>query len=134
MADSTGEFGVAEEALRAAADRVSDDLRSTAEQVMESQRQQLADLAQRLAKALRRSAEAFAAEDGTLVARYADRAAERAERFSDRVGRQSWRESLADIEVAARRRPELFIAGALAAGFLLVRLAASAMPPAGERP
>jgi len=134
MTDSTDDFGVAAEAVRAAADRVSDDLRATAEQAMESQKQQIAEAARRLARALRRSAEAFAEEDGALVARYADRAADTAERFSDRLGQQGWRESLADVEVAARRQPELFVAGAMAAGFLLVRLLAGTAPPAaGER-
>lgn len=122
MAESTGEIGAAEEAIREAAGRVTDDMRTASEQVMEAQKQRLADLAQRLANALRRSADAFAEEGGGLIARSADRAADAAEQLSNRLRRQSWRASLAEVEAAARRQPELFFAGAVAAGFVFGRL------------
>jgi len=134
MTDSTGDFGTADAAVRAAVEHLSDDLRATAEKAMDSQKQQIAAAARRLARALRGTAEAFATEDGAVVAGYAGRAADTAERFSDRLDRQGWRDALADLEVAARRHPELFIAGTTAAGFLLVRLLAGvAPPPPGER-
>ncbi len=121
MAETTDDIGTAEEAIRSAASRVADDMRTAAEQVMEAQKQRLADLARRFAIAFRRGAEAFG-DDGSVFARYADRAADEAQRLSDRVGGQSWRASLGEVEALARRQPELFFAGTLVLGYLLARL------------
>lgn len=116
------------ETIRDAAGRFTSDLRGAADLLIEDQKVRLADLTQGLANALRRSADAFAEEGGTVVARLADQAADQVELLSDTVRRESWRALAANVEVAARRRPELFLAGAVAAGFLLARLLSGTIP------
>jgi hypothetical protein len=120
------EVAAAGETLRAAASRFADDMRGAADTLIEGQKERVAVMAQGVAGALRRSADAFAEDGSALLAREAGRAAEQVERLADTVRRQSWRDSLAEVEGVARRRPEIFFAAAVAAGFLLGRLATSA--------
>lgn len=126
MSESTDDIAAstaaAGEAARAAVGRFAEDMRGVADSLMESQKERIVQMAQGVASALRRSADAFADEGSEFFARGAGRAADQVDRLAGTMHGQSWRESIADIEAAARRRPELFFAAAVAAGFILGRL------------
>jgi hypothetical protein len=137
---ATGQAG---ENLAGAATNLAEDLRETAgglahemsaaaESLLDEQKARMADMAHGFANALRRSADAFAEEGGgAVVARYADQVAEQVDHLSDAVRHQHWRDLLASVEDTARRRPELFFAGAIAAGFLVGRMLTGAAPRDG---
>jgi hypothetical protein len=115
-----------------------DDLGGAAQQaaasLIDEQKAHMADLAHGFATALRRSADAFADEGGSVVAHYADRMADEVDHLSDAVRNRDWRDLLAKVEDVARRRPELVLAVAIAAGFAMVRMMTVAAPPdAAER-
>ena len=116
------------EDLRDTASGFTRDVRGAAEGLLEEQKARVADLAHGVATALRRSADAFAEEGGTVVAHYADQMAMQVDHLSDAVRNQNWRELLASVEDTARRRPELFLAGAIAAGFVMVRMMTGTAP------
>lgn len=116
------------EDLRATASDFTQDVRGAAESPIDEQKAHMADLAHGFATALRRSADAFAEEGGTVVAHYADQMAEQVDHLSDAVRNRNWRDLLADVEGTARRRPELFLAGAIAAGFVMARMITGAAP------
>jgi hypothetical protein len=105
-------------------------LKDAADALVEEQKKWLAEAVRGFAQALRRSADAFADEaaegGGSAVARAAGRIAAEVEDFSAAIEERPWRAVLADLEEGARIRPELFFAGALAAGFLVGRLVAGA--------
>ena len=113
--------------LRDKAGAFTADMRGAAESLIDEQKVHMANLAHGFANALRRSADAFAEEGGTVVAHYADQVADHVDHLSDAVRNQHWRDLVANVEDTARRRPELFLAGAVAAGFVLGR--AMAAPP-----
>lgn len=110
------------EDMREEARNLAAEVRDAAQSLIDEQKVRVAELAQGFAHALRRSADAFTEEGGTLIARYAGRVADQVEEFSESVRTQSWRDMLTTAEDAARRRPELFLAGAVAAGFLVGRM------------
>lgn len=117
-----GETAAADEAVREEAQGFASDLRDAARNLMDEQKARMADLAQGFAHALRRSADAFAEEGGTVVARVAGRVADQVDDLSETVRNHDWRDMRTRIETAARRRPELFLAGAVAAGFFVGRV------------
>lgn len=102
-----------------------DSLKNAADSIIEQQKARMAETVRGFAAALRRGADAFAEEGGgTPVARAAGQIAAQVEEFSDTIERRPWRAMLADLEDGVRARPDLFFAGALAAGFLMGRLIA----------
>lgn len=133
MTDGTNQDGTdPAEMLRETAERFGEDMRAAADSLIEEQKTRMAEMAAGLAKALRRSADAFAEESSGAVASCASQVADHLTDFSDRVRGQSWREVLGSIETAAKRRPELFLAVAVATGFILGRLALTAPGSATE--
>ncbi len=128
MAEAGGDHNEAVTDGRERAIDVLGSLRDAADTLIEEQKARMAETVRGFAHALRRSAHAFAAEEGggTTIARAAGQIAAQVEEFSDTIGRRPWRTVLADLEDGARARPDLFFAGALAAGFLMGRLIAGA--------
>ena len=108
-------------------------VRGAAEDLIDVEKASLADLVHGLATALRRGGEVCGHELGALVARPAADVADRIDHLSDRMRERSWHELVADFEDGARRRPDLFFAGALAAGFLLGRVMAAPPRDGAER-
>lgn len=128
MADASAdrEFGDAAAAGARDASDVIGGLKDAADTLIEDQKVRVADTVHGFAQALRKSADAFAEEGGGAVARAASQMAERVEGVSHAMRERPWRTVLADLEDGLRRRPDLFFAGALAAGFLFGRLVAGA--------
>lgn len=99
------------------ASEAQDRARSAAEQRKENAASGL----EGVASGLREAGRQFHDEDQEIFARYADSAASGVEDFSDYLRNHSTGELLGDVEGFARRQPEVFVAGALAAGFFLGR-------------
>jgi hypothetical protein len=86
-----------------------------------------------VAEAARAAARSLERSQIPMAARYADRAADQIDEFSRSLRASSWVDLLGDVEDIARRRPALFAAGAVAAGFLAGRFLSVAAPPEKAR-
>jgi hypothetical protein len=84
------------------------------------------------AQTLRQTAATLERDAKPAAAQYADQAAVQIDRLSARVRDQRWQDMVAQLQGFARRQPQLFLTGAVAAGFVVGRLLAqpSAEPPA----
>jgi hypothetical protein len=84
-----------------------------------------------LAEAARAAARSLEGSQSPMAASYADRTADQIDEFSRSLRESSWVDLLGDIEAIARRRPGVFVVGAVAAGFLAGRFL-SVAPPSAE--
>ena len=74
-----------------------------------------------VAEAARAAARSLERSQSPMTARYTDRTADQIEEFARLLGAREWGEIIGDVEALARRHPALFVAGAVAAGFLAGR-------------
>jgi ElaB/YqjD/DUF883 family membrane-anchored ribosome-binding protein len=135
--DDAAEIGrrAAEEAIgsaRRSARYFGDQLRDTAQSVLKEQQDRAADTVHGFADALRRTADTLESEENRAFARYADQAAAQIDRLSETLRGRQLADLLAEAEDFARRQPSLFLAGAVAAGFVIGRILAQ--PAAGGSP
>jgi|GEM_PF-1242878 hypothetical protein len=115
--------------------------RSAAQSVLDEQKEGAARQIAAVAGAARAAAQALEQSNSPTLAHYTGRAAESVERFGESLRQRSWGELVGEVEALARRRPALFIAGAVVAGFLSGRfllaserrLAAAPKAPDGEK-
>ena len=95
--------------------------------LMHQQTGRAADRLGNVAEALHMAARKMAEENGeSTVARYTDEAASRVDGFANMLRDASIDDMLAEVEGFARRRPEVFVGAAFAAGFLFSRFFKSA--------
>jgi ElaB/YqjD/DUF883 family membrane-anchored ribosome-binding protein len=121
--------------IRATSPQIMDEVREAAQQMLDEQKTRAAEAVHGVAEALRQTAGQLQQREAGLTARYAGRAADQVDRLSDMVRDQSLASLLQDTETFARRQPEWFLAGSVAAGFLLGRfLKASGERSFGSRP
>lgn len=99
-----------------------DATRSAAVKIMDDQKRRAAEQVKGIAEAVRCAAQSLERSENRAIARYADRGADQIEDFSHLIGDRPWNEMLGATEDFARRRPMLFVLGAIAAGFLAARL------------
>ena len=104
-------------------------MRSTAYGILDEQKARAAKEVGDIAEAVRSSARSLVQSDNPAVARYAERAALGIDRLAETVRQRTWNDILADTEEFARRRPTLFVLGAIAAGFAAGCLAAAPAAP-----
>lgn len=95
--------------------------RTRAESVVDERKSQAAERLQGIAGALRETGNTLHGRQEDVFADYANAAADQVEKFSGYLRDQNVSTLLRDIEGFARRQPELFLAGTLAAGFMLGR-------------
>jgi ElaB/YqjD/DUF883 family membrane-anchored ribosome-binding protein len=95
---------------------------SAAESLLEEQKRQVADRVSGIAEALHNAANSLEHSQNTLIARYVEQAAGQVADISRMARDRQWNEIAAETENFARRRPTLFVAGAVAVGFLVGRL------------
>jgi hypothetical protein len=74
-----------------------------------------------VADALRQAGQNLAGRDESMLAQYTDSLAGQLDRFSTTLRDREIGSLLADAKQLAHRQPEMFVAGALAAGFVLGR-------------
>jgi ElaB/YqjD/DUF883 family membrane-anchored ribosome-binding protein len=104
--------------------RLGEQMRDAAESLIDEQKERMAVAVHGVADMLRRTADTLEHENNATAAHYAGQAAARIDRFSDTVRNRELGEMVASTEDFARRQPALFIAGAVAAGFVIGRLLA----------
>src|SRR6185437_2870984 len=104
--------------------QLGEQMRGAAESLVEEQKERMAAAVQGVADMLRRTADTLERENNATAAHYAGRVAAQIDRFSSAVREREIGEMVASTEDFARRQPALFIAGAVAAGFVIGRLLA----------
>lgn len=109
--------------------RVAEQARDHVQQLVGQQKDQAADRLGSLAGALREAGRKLnEGEQSGDFGRYADRAAEQVERLSNYLRDNDLRGFVRDTEDFARRRPEVFLGGALLAGLALARFLKASSP------
>jgi ElaB/YqjD/DUF883 family membrane-anchored ribosome-binding protein len=104
--------------------RLGEQMRDAAGSLIDEQKERMAVAVHGVADMLRRTADTLERENNATAAHYADKAAMQIDRLSDTVRNRELGEMVASTEDFARRQPALFIAGAVAAGFVIGRLLA----------
>jgi len=99
-----------------------DAARSAAESLLEEQKRQIARRVAGIAEALRNGADPLQESQSGVIARYLREAATQVECVSRSMHERNWRGLVADTEAFARRRPTLFVLGAVVTGFVAGRL------------
>jgi ElaB/YqjD/DUF883 family membrane-anchored ribosome-binding protein len=99
-----------------------DAARSAAESLLEEQKRQIADRISGVAGALRNAAQPLDESQSRVIARYLEEGAAQVETLSRNMRERRWNELVADTEDFARRRPTLFVLGAVVTGFVAGRL------------
>ena len=105
---------------------------SRAASLLDEQKDRMASAVHGVADMLRRTADTLERENNATAAHYADQAATHIDRLSETVRSRPLGEMVTGAEAFARRQPALFIAGAVAAGFVIGRLLARPSPQPGE--
>jgi len=100
---------------------IAADAAQQAESHVNEQKVYAADRLAGVATALRETGNSFRTQEEASFAHYADNAADQVERFSGYLRDQNVNALVHDVKEMAKRQPELFVAGALAAGFFLGR-------------
>lgn len=98
-----------------------DQAKRQAKSTLDEQKSRTAEQLGGIAGALRQTGEQLQEQDNAMVAQYAQSAADQIERFSNYLQTADVSELWRETQNLARRQPELFVAGALAGGFLLAR-------------
>lgn len=93
------------------------------------QKTRAADQLSDVAQVLRRTGQELHSQEHPTIAQFADAAAEQVERFSSYLKEGDLGDLWQDVRSVAQRQPELFVAGALAAGFLVGRFLKSSNAP-----
>jgi ElaB/YqjD/DUF883 family membrane-anchored ribosome-binding protein len=114
VSDTVGE-------VKSAASNVVGQTTQEAQAAIDQQKERTADRIENVASALRQTGAQLEAQDQAAIAQYTDAAAEQLERFSEFLKNRNASELWQEVDRFARRQPELFVAGALAGGFLLGR-------------
>lgn len=118
---------VAEKARMKAAE-IAEEARQKAESTAAQRKSQAAAQIGGIANTLRHTGAELRSQNNETFAHYADMAAGEVEQVSDYLHTHDVGELVAEVGRFAGRQPELFIAGSLAAGFLLGRFLKSSNP------
>jgi hypothetical protein len=108
-------------AVSEAVTETMDEARNQVTATLADQKTRAADQLSDVAHALRRTGEELNSQEHPTIAQFADAAAEQVERFSGYLKQGDLGDLWQDVRNVAQRQPELFVAGALAAGFLVGR-------------
>ncbi len=112
--------------------KVAEQARDHVQHVVSQQKDQAADRLGSLAGALREAGRKLnEGEQSGDFGRYADRAAQQVDRLSTYLRDNDMRGFVRDTENFARRRPEVFLGGALLAGLALARFLKASSPNRG---
>lgn len=109
------------QAVNEAVTETMDEARHQVASTLGEQKTRAANQLSDVAHALRRTGEELNSQEHPTIAQFADAAAEQVERFSGYLKEGDVGDLWQDVRNVAQRQPELFVAGALAAGFLVGR-------------
>jgi hypothetical protein len=116
-----------------AAGQVAEQAKQQATSQLESQKDRAVDTLVTVAQALRHTGQQLQQQEQGAVGRYVEQAAERVERVTDHLRAREVPELIAETQDFARRQPGLFVAGALALGFLGARFLMSSGQRAAQQ-
>jgi len=116
-----------------AAGQVAEQAKQQATSQLESQKRRAVDSLVTVAQALRQTGEQLEQQEQGAVGGYVEQAAERVERVTNHLRSHDVPELLAQTQDFARRQPGLFVAGALALGFLGARFLMSSGQRAAQQ-
>jgi len=97
---------------------LADAAQSTAEALLQKQKQQIADRVSGMAEALECAAHSLDQSQNRIIGRYVQDAGQQIRSFSRTLQERRWNELIEDF---AQRQPTWFVLGAVAAGFLVSR-------------
>ncbi|MFW6324328.1 MAG: hypothetical protein ACOC0U_04615 [Desulfovibrionales bacterium] len=120
MLESPEMEGKKEEAKGMAKERAMQ-VRSRTRGMFESKKEQLAERMGTIAHAIRQSSEDLRSKDEDTAAKYTEMAARQTENLAEYLRSQDFDEFTGKMREFARRRPEVFLGGAVALGFMLSR-------------
>lgn len=109
-----------------------DEIKKRADSAVGEQKQQAAHKLENVAGALRSSSEEMRKNELGSFADYANSAADYVEDFSHFLSNRNPMELWGEVQTFARRQPEVFVLGTLAAGFLLGRFLRSSGSSSGR--
>jgi hypothetical protein len=109
---------IADEAKQMLGESV-DEAKGQVKSTLSDQKVKAAENLDQVAGVLRRTSQELSSGENQTIAQYAEAAAEQVERFSGYLKNHEVGELVNDLRDVARRQPEMFVAGALAAGFLI---------------
>lgn len=130
--EAGAQAGAASAAAQREVGRLGEQMRDAAASLLDEQKDRMASAVHGVADMLRRTADTLERENNATAAHYADQAATHIDRLSETVRSRPFGEMVTGAEAFARRQPALFIAGAVAAGFVIGRLLARPSPQPGE--
>lgn len=110
-----------------------EDVKSQAVIAAEEQKDRTTDRLHNVVGALRQSSQQFRGQEDQTFANYTDSAADQVEQFANYLDSRDIGELLSNVQDLARKQPELFIGGALAAGFFLGRFFKSSQSNGNRR-
>ena len=107
--------------VKQTADEALGGVKAQAESAVDERKSQAADRLSGIAGALRETSNTLRGQEEDTFGDYAAAAADQVEKLSGYLRNQNIGNLLQDVEGFARRQPELFLAGTLAAGFMIGR-------------
>lgn len=120
--------------LKEAGAKTEDETKTQVKSVLHEQKNRAADQIDSFADALRRTSRDIRSQDeNQMIAEYADAAAGQVERLSNYLKSRDVGQLVESLRSTAQRQPEVFAAGALAAGFLVGRFLKSSSPSSRDR-
>lgn len=103
-------------------DRITEIARNQAREIVHGQQIRAAEGLGEVAEALHETSKTLEDRDQSTAARLAERAADQIEKFATLVRDRDVGSLVNEIESFARRKPEIFLGGALLVGFIAVRM------------
>jgi hypothetical protein len=116
-----------------AAGQVAEQAKQQAASQLESQKDRAVDTLVTVAQALRQTGHQLQQQEQGAVGGYVEQAAERVERVTNHLRARDVPELIAETQDFARRQPGLYVAGALALGFLGARFLMSSGQRAAQQ-
>ncbi len=113
--------GEVRETVKAQAQGARDRVEAEAEKGFEQGKGQVMSQVSNVAQAFRKTSEQLREEDQGDLAGYTERIAEQVEKVSGYLEGKGMRGAVSDLETLARRRPGLFVGGALVVGLVAAR-------------
>ena len=113
---------------------IVENLKETGKERLANEKQAVAEHAHKLADVVERATEELGRGDFLSIAGYANQLASKLKKFADKLRTSSVEELVDETRRAARRNPELFLLGSIAAGVALSRFFKASQQHGREHP
>jgi hypothetical protein len=129
MGNGRSELKATAEQVKQKTGEVAQQVGQEAKSLVSTRKGEAATLLRSVADAFRQTSMDLESNDQGTVAQYGNQLAAQVERLSNYLENNDTDRLIMDVESWARRRPELFLGGAFAAGLLIGRFLRSSSPP-----